>query len=132
PKEALEIYEAFDKVLPRHPLIVKAMAQLKGTAPAAEKKAADLKPSATLARGKSGADVSLLQARLGLKADGNFGPSTVGALRDFQKKHGLPVNGLADAATLAKLNETPAPAQQAAKDGTALPMLVNGAQAGAA
>lgn len=45
-----------------------------------------------------------LQAKLGLKADGFFGPMTQAALVAFQKKSGLTADGVAGPATFAKLD----------------------------
>lgn len=47
-----------------------------------------------LKRGDSGEDVKLLQKRLGLKADGKFGPKTEEAVKDFQGSHGLFIDGV--------------------------------------
>lgn len=64
-----------------------------------------------------GEDVNLLQTLLNqhgykLKVDGIFGPKTLAAVKDFQKKNGLKVDGIVGPKTLAKLN--PAPTQTAA------------------
>lgn len=48
-----------------------------------------------LKRGMSGEPVRLLQEKLGVTADGDFGPGTDKALRDYQSKHGLAVDGVA-------------------------------------
>ncbi|THD81389.1 peptidoglycan-binding protein [Aliigemmobacter aestuarii] len=48
-----------------------------------------------LKKGMSGAPVKRLQAKLGIKADGIFGPGTDKAVRDFQKSAGLAVDGIA-------------------------------------
>lgn len=58
--------------------------------------------------GDQGPDVRALQQRLndrgaGLTVDGDFGKRTTLALENFQKINGLPVTGLVDAATVAKL-----------------------------
>jgi len=48
-----------------------------------------------LKRGDSGEDVKLLQKALGITpADGNFGPKTDAAVRNFQGSHGLAIDGL--------------------------------------
>jgi N-acetyl-anhydromuramyl-L-alanine amidase AmpD len=48
-----------------------------------------------LKRGDKGEDVKLLQKALGIKpADGNFGPKTDAAVRNFQGSHGLVIDGL--------------------------------------
>jgi len=52
-----------------------------------------------LRKGDSGRSVRELQKRLGIKADGHFGPNTELAVRDFQRKFGLGVDGLVGPAT---------------------------------
>jgi peptidoglycan hydrolase-like protein with peptidoglycan-binding domain len=56
-----------------------------------------------LKRGLSGDPVKVLQAKLGVSADGIFGPGTETALRDYQKKHGLAVDGVAGPDTFAQM-----------------------------
>lgn len=48
-----------------------------------------------LKRGLKGAPVKRLQEALGIGADGDFGPGTEKAVRDFQKANGLAVDGIA-------------------------------------
>lgn len=48
-----------------------------------------------LGLGSSGGDVQRLQRRLGLTADGNFGPATRAAVIAYQRANGLAVDGLA-------------------------------------
>ncbi|RAI41876.1 peptidoglycan-binding domain-containing protein [Rhodoplanes roseus] len=50
---------------------------------------------AILKRGLAGEPVKLLQKKLGVEADGRFGPGTETALQDYQKKNGLQVDGIA-------------------------------------
>lgn len=50
-----------------------------------------------------GDDVKALQEKLGITADGSFGPSTKAALIAFQEENGLPADGIAGPDTLAKL-----------------------------
>ena len=57
----------------------------------------------TLRRGSSGDDVKKMQAKLGLTADGDFGPGTEAALRKWQADNGLTADGVAGPKTLAKL-----------------------------
>jgi peptidoglycan hydrolase-like protein with peptidoglycan-binding domain len=40
-----------------------------------------------------------------LEEDGMYGPNTEAVIGEFQRRAGLPVNGIADAETLAKLDE---------------------------
>jgi cell wall-associated NlpC family hydrolase len=56
-----------------------------------------------LSIGSSGAAVKQLQAKLGIAADGQFGPQTDAAVRSFQRSHGLPVTGLVGPLTRAAL-----------------------------
>ena len=48
-----------------------------------------------LKRGMKGAPVRRLQEKLGVTADGDFGPGTEKALKAFQEKNGLTVDGIA-------------------------------------
>lgn len=52
-----------------------------------------------LKKGLKGAPVKRLQEKLGVPADGDFGPGTEKALKEFQKAHGLAVDGIAGPAT---------------------------------
>jgi putative chitinase len=54
-------------------------------------------------RGSRGATVMAIQAKLGLTADGDFGPGTERALTGWQRENGLEPDGIAGPATLAKL-----------------------------
>ena len=45
-----------------------------------------------------------IQGLIGAKKDGDPGPKTARAIRDYQKNNGLPATGKCDAATLAKMN----------------------------
>ncbi|WP_370452911.1 spore cortex-lytic enzyme [Sporosarcina sp. BI001-red] len=62
-----------------------------------------------LAKGTKGDDVIELQARLQYigffkgKIDGNFGYQTYWALREFQEKYGMPIDGIAGSKTKKKL-----------------------------
>lgn len=48
-----------------------------------------------LKKGLSGEPVKRLQAKLGVKVDGEFGPATEAALKEYQKKEGIAVDGIA-------------------------------------
>jgi peptidoglycan hydrolase-like protein with peptidoglycan-binding domain len=50
---------------------------------------------AILKKGLSGEPVRRLQAKLGVEADGEFGPGTEKALKDWQTKNGLAADGVA-------------------------------------
>lgn len=49
------------------------------------------------------ADVKLIQAKLGVKIDGIFGPKTEEAVKDFQAKHHIAVDGIVGPVTWNKL-----------------------------
>jgi len=59
--------------------------------------------SETLRRGSKGEAVKKLQAKLGLAADGDFGPGTEAGLKKWQAANGLTADGVAGPKTLAKL-----------------------------
>jgi murein L,D-transpeptidase YcbB/YkuD len=48
-----------------------------------------------LRKGLKGAPVKRLQEKLGVAADGDFGPGTETAVKEFQAAHGLTVDGIA-------------------------------------
>ena len=54
-------------------------------------------------RGMRGAPVKRLQEKLGIEADGIFGPGTEKAVRDFQTSNGLAVDGIAGPDTFTAL-----------------------------
>jgi murein DD-endopeptidase MepM/ murein hydrolase activator NlpD len=53
--------------------------------------------------GSKGGAVKKVQAKIGVKADGAFGPKTQAALKAWQVKNGVAPTGIVDAATWAKL-----------------------------
>ena len=57
----------------------------------------------TLKVGSKGEEVKALQTKLGLAADGDFGPGTEAKLKAWQTANGLTADGVAGPATLAKL-----------------------------
>jgi peptidoglycan hydrolase-like protein with peptidoglycan-binding domain len=68
---------------------------LGGTAPAAPLiPAVDDKSRPTLRRGASGDLVKIVQAKVGIDADGSFGPATEAAVRKFQSGQGLVPDGI--------------------------------------
>jgi hypothetical protein len=58
----------------------------------------------TLRQGSRGEDVRSLQRRLGINADGIFGPQTAAAVRDFQTKTGLSADSIVGKNTWSALN----------------------------
>jgi putative chitinase len=81
----------------------KAMAALGGKIDAVAPAAASAASGGTLRRGSKGDDVKKMQAKLGLAADGDFGPGTEAALKKWQAANGLTADGVAGPKTLAKL-----------------------------
>ncbi|WP_035856824.1 peptidoglycan-binding domain-containing protein [Cryptosporangium arvum] len=73
---------------------------------------------AQLQAGASGNAVKALQTGLGLSADGSFGASTTEAVTQFKSTHGLPANGVVDAATWRVLLAALKPGAPAAKPTT--------------
>lgn len=57
----------------------------------------------TLRIGASGASVTALQQKLGIAADGSFGPATDNAVKAFQSAHGLTADGVVGPQTWAAL-----------------------------
>lgn len=58
--------------------------------------------------GSQGEDVKKLQSKLGLSADGDFGPATESAVIKFQKENGLTSDGIVGSGTWGKLFEVSA------------------------
>ena len=56
-----------------------------------------------LRKGVSGEPVRVLQVKLGVPADGHFGPATEAALKAYQQKNGLAVDGVAGPDTFMRL-----------------------------
>lgn len=56
-----------------------------------------------LRRGSRGPEVQALQTALGLTADGDFGPGTERALREWQQRNGMNPDGIAGSETLKRL-----------------------------
>ena len=56
-----------------------------------------------LKNGSSGDDVKKLQEKLGLEADGAFGPGTENAVKEWQSKNGLTADGIVGDASWSKL-----------------------------
>jgi peptidoglycan hydrolase-like protein with peptidoglycan-binding domain len=62
----------------------------------------------------SGASVRAVQQKLGVTADGVYGPRTRSAVKRFQRSHGLAVDGVAGPSTLAELGLTSQPSDSTA------------------
>jgi hypothetical protein len=72
----------------------------------------------SLAPGAQGAGVRALQQKLGIDADGAYGPRTRAAVKRFQRSNGLDADGVAGPATLAALDLAPTAAATASGDAT--------------
>jgi putative chitinase len=81
----------------------RAMAALGGKVSAPAHAASASSSGGILRRGSKGDDVKKMQAKLGLAADGDFGPGTEAALKKWQAANGLTADGVAGPKTLAKL-----------------------------
>ena len=131
PGQALKVFNDFDKALPNHPLIKESIAALSEKAaatPAAP--AVDVPAGLPLDAGSSGDVVKKVQAKLGVKADGIYGPQMKAAVRKFQQQRQLTADGVVDAKTFVKLFATGGDAARTAA--AKLPRLVTSAQAGGA
>lgn len=121
-EDALKVFTDFDNALPRHPLILQAIKRVKGGASGAPA----IAETATLRAGQRSEQVKSLQIALGVTPSGLYGPATERAVKSFQQKNGLRADGVANAATLAKLNKS------AGGKSEGLPPLVATPQEGAA
>ena len=74
--------------------------------PAAEPPATEGGPAGrpTLRRGATGGLVKQVQTKVGVSADGNFGPNTEAAVRVFQRAHGIVADGIVGPKTWAALD----------------------------
>jgi hypothetical protein len=78
---------------------------MSGTAPEPPPIPAEDRP--TLRRGSTGELVRQVQAKVGVDADGDFGPKTEAAVRAFQSAHGLASDGIVGPATWQALDTAP-------------------------
>jgi len=81
----------------------KAMAVLTGKIPLRAANSEAAPTGGTLRRGSKGEEVKQMQTKLGLSADGDFGPGTEAALKKWQAANGLTADGVAGPKTIAKL-----------------------------
>jgi peptidoglycan hydrolase-like protein with peptidoglycan-binding domain len=61
-------------------------------------------PRPTLRRKSEGPFVEMLQRKLGVVVDGNFGPMTEAAVRQFQRDHGIVPDGIVGPKTWAEID----------------------------
>jgi putative chitinase len=81
-----------------------AMQALTGVIPTrATAPAASASTSTVLRRGSTGDAVKQMQQKLGIAADGNFGPNTEAAVRAWQAANGLTADGVVGPRTMEKL-----------------------------
>ena len=66
-------------------------------------------PRPTLRRGLTGELTKIVQAKVGVKVDGNFGPKTEAAVRVFQRANGLAADGIVGPKTWLALDKVPNP-----------------------
>ncbi|MEW6208218.1 MAG: N-acetylmuramoyl-L-alanine amidase [Acidobacteriota bacterium] len=78
--------------------------------PAAEPSTAGAPGRPTLRRGATGELVKQVQAKVGVTADGDFGPKTEAAVRAFQRGHGLVPDGIVGPKTWKAFDEVAIPA----------------------
>jgi murein DD-endopeptidase MepM/ murein hydrolase activator NlpD len=87
--------------VPKEAKVVSTAPVVPATTPAAPAKMAY--PGKYIKQGSKGAAVKYLQTKLGLKADGVFGPATASTVKALQKKHGLTADGVVGPKTWAEL-----------------------------
>jgi tetratricopeptide (TPR) repeat protein len=150
--EARKVYGDFNKALPNHPLIVKAMAAL-GNGPASVETKVDTAPAVVdtptrlLMLGTNGNDVKFVQGKLGIGGDGIFGRQTKHAVIEFQRHNNISIDGIVGPETFAKISSAAGGKENGvaheknlgagknvavSEKGVGSPRLVNSAQAGAA
>ena len=81
----------------------KAMAAMGGAVTAPAPPAAPAASVGTLRKGSKGDAVKKMQAALGIKADGDFGPGTEAAVKKWQAANGLTADGIVGPRTMEKL-----------------------------
>jgi len=74
---------------------------------------AKVEAGTVLKSGRSGKAVEEIQAMLGIKADGKFGPQTKEAVKKFQQENGLKVDGIVGKNTLTALRKKKSDAEAA-------------------
>jgi tetratricopeptide (TPR) repeat protein len=134
PDAARKVFTDFSASVPDHPLILKMLADL--GPPASDAKAAPHNASVPAKEDLSvrsrGDEVKRLQAKLGVPDDGVYGHRTQLAVREFQRRNGLGVDGIVGPGTALKLGLSEPAEQTARQTEGGVPRLVDSPQTGAA
>ncbi len=128
-----EVFADFNKSVPHHPLVMQALAVLNAPAPHEATpvvERVELPAGTRLAVGARGEQVRRVQSIIKLKPDGVFSQQMRRAVREFQERNGLPVDGMVGMKTAEKLNAAIGGGTVAHKG--ELPRLVASADEGAA
>ena len=131
--DAKKVFADFNKSVPNHPLVMQALAVLNAPAPHEATpvvERVELPAGTRLAVGARGEQVRRVQSIIKLKPDGVFSQQMRRAVREFQERNGLPVDGMVGMKTAEKLNAAIGGGTVAHK--VELPRLVASADEGAA
>jgi tetratricopeptide (TPR) repeat protein len=131
--DAKKVFADFNKSVPNHPLVMQALAVLNAPAPHEATpvvERVELPAGTRLAVGARGEQVRRVQSIIKLKPDGVFSQQMRRAVREFQERNGLPVDGMVGMKTAEKLNAAIGGGTVAHKG--ELPRLVASADEGAA
>jgi len=131
--DAKKVFADFNKSVPNHPLVMQALAVLNAPAPhevTPVVERVELPAGTRLAVGARGEQVRRVQSIIKLKPDGVFSQQMRRAVREFQERNGLPVDGMVGMKTAEKLNAAIGGGTVAHKG--ELPRLVASADEGAA
>jgi Flp pilus assembly protein TadD len=131
--DAKKVFADFNKSVPNHPLVMQALAVLNAPAPHEATpvvERVELPAGTRLSVGARGEQVRRVQSIIKLKPDGVFSQQMRRAVREFQERNGLPVDGMVGMKTAEKLNAAIGGGTVAHKG--ELPRLVASADEGAA
>jgi Flp pilus assembly protein TadD len=131
--DAKKVFADFNKSVPNHPLVMQALAVLNAPAPhevTPVVERVELPAGTRLSVGARGEQVRRVQSIIKLKPDGVFSQQMRRAVREFQERNGLPVDGMVGMKTAEKLNAAIGGGTVAHKG--ELPRLVASADEGAA
>jgi len=131
--DAKKVFADFNKSVPNHPLVMQALAVLNAPAPHEATpvvERVELPAGTRLSVGARGEQVRRVQSIIKLKPDGVFSQQMRRAVREFQERNGLPVDGMVGMKTAEKLNAAIGGGTVAHKG--ELPRLIASADEGAA